>query len=91
MAASKKLSTYQAKRDFTKTEDPSGETSIVAIGAALSSRSMLRPACTTVCVSSWMVCSNPGRCRAAHRWIPNIGSEAVECRRELKLGVQLLQ
>ena len=30
MAASKKLSTYQAKRDFTKTGEPSGETSIVA-------------------------------------------------------------
>ena len=30
MAASKKLSTYQAKRDFTKTAEPSGETSIVA-------------------------------------------------------------
>ena len=30
MAASKKLSTYQAKRDFTQTGEPSGETSIVA-------------------------------------------------------------
>ena len=30
MAASKKLSTYQAKRDFTQTREPSGETSIVA-------------------------------------------------------------
>ena len=30
MASGKKLSTYQAKRDFTKTAEPSGETSIVA-------------------------------------------------------------
>jgi DNA ligase D-like protein (predicted 3'-phosphoesterase) len=30
VAASKKLSTYQAKADFTKTREPSGETSIVA-------------------------------------------------------------
>ena len=30
MAAGKKLSTYQAKRDFTQTREPSGETSIVA-------------------------------------------------------------
>jgi len=30
VAASKKLSTYQAKRDFTKTTEPSGEVSIIA-------------------------------------------------------------
>ena len=30
MASGKKLSTYQTKRDFTKTAEPRGETSIVA-------------------------------------------------------------
>jgi bifunctional non-homologous end joining protein LigD len=30
VVASKKLSTYQAKRDFTKTAEPSGETSVVS-------------------------------------------------------------
>jgi hypothetical protein len=60
--ANDRLTAYKAKRDFQKTREPSGQDAVKpTTRRRLSSRSTTLPAFTTICGSSWMAFSNPGR------------------------------
>lgn len=84
--AADKLSLYQAKRDFTKTAEPSGTARVKpAKYPALSFRNMPLPGCITIFGSRWTACSSPGPSQKARHLTRGIGALPC-CRFPIPLG-----